>query len=348
MDIDDLIQDQDKNSGGSADFDQLKEADYKIKSDTEIVGKIKRDLIFPSYEIWLKPSDNLPPDRDPEKSEYTFRLKNEEDHSLLAEMLGSPSLWGPNKKRKVDFKCFKGGVYEYEYTDKVNSDGFKVRKYKYLHNPEYKEFFKQFAFKGEPFDMESNPKAAPSLKYYCGIFVADDDYCTNKKSWRYIRLSQRQFNRLQDFHKEGYKLDSTWFKIRREGSGLNSQYTIIPAGPELSGELEHSYDMENLTEPDLKFATMLSSNAYMWKYLQSYILEMDKILGTNYAEPMKKEYEEKKDSEDSSESSLSSTSTSSIPAAVVNESTSESVPSQSADPSTDSDPLPMDDDDIPF
>jgi hypothetical protein len=343
MDINSFVEQENNASdnGEGSSYGELKENFFKIP-DGETILKFKSDAFFPSYEVWIKPSDNLPEGKDPEKTLYAFRLKNAETHNLLAEIFGAADKWGINARRRlITYGQFKGGLYEFEYTDRKNKDGFAIKKYRHLHKPENKEFFMNFAFRGEMYDMDSSPKVTPSLRFYAGVYVPEDQYCKEKHSWRHIQISYKLLTMLIDYQKEGYDLSSTWFKIKREGSGLQTKYNIIPLSPKLSVDYSQSYNTTDLLVPDLNLATKLSTNAYCWKYLQSYIREADRILGTKYSEVMQREYEERQASESSSIQDQSS-SPRSVPSVVKEE--------VSTGSSADADVYSgiMSDDDIPF
>lgn len=341
MDINSFVE-QETNApdgGEGGNYGELKENLFKIP-DGETILKFKSDAFFPSYEVWMKPSDNLPEGKDPEKAQYAFRLKNAETHNLLAEIFGAADKWGSNaKKRLITYGQFKGGLYEFEYTDQKNKDGFAIKRYRHLHKPENKEFFMNFAFKGEMYDMDSAPKVTPSLRFYTGVYIPEDQYCKEKHSWRHIQLSYKLLTMLIDYQKEGYDLNSTWFKLKKEGSGLQTKYNIIPLSPKISVDYSQSYSTTELSVPDLNLATKLSTNSYCWKYLQSYIREADRILGTKYSETMQKEYEERQASEASNTPAQGSTPRS-VPSVVKDE----IAPGSAAH----FDSGAMSDDDIPF
>lgn len=340
MDINSFVE-QENNAGDSGEgYGELKDNLFKIPENSETILKFKSDAFFPSYEVWMKPSDNLPEGKDPEKAQYAFRLKNGETHNTLAEIFGAADKWGINAKRRlVSFGMFKGGLYEFEYTDQKNKDGFTIKKYKHLHNPENREFFMNFAFKGEMYDMDSTPKVTPGLKFYTGIYIPEDPYCKEKNSWRHVQLSYKSITQLIDYQKEGYDLATTWFKLKREGSGLQTKYNIIPLAPKLSVDYSQSFSTAELSVPDLNLATKLSTNSYCWKYLQSYIRRADEILGTNYSVTMEREYVEKQESEP--QSSGNTGAPRAVPSVIKDE---VSKPSGAAH----FDSGAMSDDDIPF
>lgn len=342
MDINSLVaREENAGEGGGEGYSELKDNLYKLPENSETIVKFKPDGFFPSYEAWIKPSDNLPPERDPEKTQFAFRLKNGETHNLLAEIFGGAERWDINpKKRQVNYGQYKGGLYEFEYTDQKNKDGFAIKRYKYLHNPEYREFFQNFAFKGEMYDMDSNPKVTPGLKYYTHLFIPEDPYCKEKQSWRHTHLSYKSITQLIDFQKNGFPLEDTWFKIKREGSGLQTKYSIIPLAPKINTDYAQAYNLSELNCPDLNLATKLSSNSYCWKYLQSYIVQADKILGTNYAEKMKRDYDERQASEPAQSGNSAPRA---VPSAVKEAATTTAPAASSA-----AIDYNMSDDDIPF
>lgn len=340
MDINSFVEQENNAGEGGEGYGDLKDNLFKIPENSETILKFKSDGFFPSYEAWIKPSDNIPADRDPEKAQFAFRMKNGETHSLLAEIFGAAERWGINaKKRQITYGQFKGGLYDFEYTDQKNADGFAIKKYKHLHKPENREFFMQFAFKGEMYDMDSNPKVTPVLKYYTCVFLPEDQYCKEKNSWRHVYLSYKSITQLIDFQKNSFSLEDTWFKLKREGSGLQTKYSIIPMAPKINTDYTQSYDTSKLNVPDLNLATKLSTNSYCWKYLQSYILKADEILGTKYADTMRRDYEERQGSE--AQSGPSNAAPRAVPSAVTSAATPQASPAKI-------DEYAMSDDDIPF
>jgi hypothetical protein len=99
--------------------------------------------------------------------------------------------------------------------------------------------------------------------------------------------------------------------------------------------------LSELSCPDLNLATKLSTNSYCWKYLQSYIKEADRILGTHYSETMQRDYEERQASEPAQSNSAAPRA---VPSAVKDAVTTSAAPAKSAAAID----YQMSDDDIPF
>jgi hypothetical protein len=295
MDIDSLVETQ-KNTGTGGNS-ELKEAQFKFESGKPVIIKLDPKQIEVVHEIWLNPSDNLPEGK-PKDTKYVFVLKRKinkdsSESNLFAKVLGNPDEWKVGNNKKPWHGYFSDGIYEFTYSKEKGPDGFKTRIYKHLTKPEHKEFFQKFAFEGKPFALDKYPKASVNIRYTANIQVVDNAFCASKKSLMWTNFSNGIFQKLMDMHVEGYHLDKTWFKITRIGEDQNTDYTVLPLPLDKSTELTLAYgEIDTYSKPEIGKNSILASNYYVWKYLQSYIQYADTILKSNYSEIFKKDYDE--------------------------------------------------------
>lgn len=346
MDIDSLVQDQQKSGGGGSS--DLKESQLKFEAGKPVIIKIDPKQIEVVHEIWLRPSNNLPADK-PADTKYVFTLKkktasDKSEHALLAELIGNPQDWNVGKNKKPWYGYHKGGIYEFTYTEHKAADGFKKRIYLHMVKPEHKQFFQEFAFYGKQFALDKYPEAGINLRYSVNTLVAENAYCASKKSLMWTNFSNGIFQKLMDCHVEGYHLDKTWFKITRTGEGQTTDYSLLPLPLNASTELDKAYgSLDDYAKPEIAKNSALATNYYAWKYLQKYIEYADGMLGTQYSTIFKKDYEE---TEKKKQEYAAAQAQGQAPGAVPSEVQSEL--SQVSNSAAHFDSGAMSDDDIPF
>lgn len=273
----------------SDDYKRLTDLRYEQKDNSEITIKFVKKSFCRRYEIWKPPSEEVSI-KDNNSINYCIVLKNDKTYNHYASLIGNPAQWAPYKD-KVYWGKHQGGLYEFEYgSERDVQTGFKKRHYKYLFRPEYKEFFKRFAFGGAPYNIGDLP-ISPSLRYHTAIFVSGDPLMEETKTLRWISISHKLFLQLCNFDNNNFDLDHFWFKLKKQGSGRNTQYLLTP-DTVATEKLNKLYSLDEYQIPNLELTTQVSSDFYLWKYFKSDFIEGDAILGTNYADLVEKGYKE--------------------------------------------------------
>lgn len=285
------------SSGFDEAFKELKELQYFQKEPGDILVKFHPDSFTKRYEFWLTPSEqnNVPDDK--KDKNYCIVLKNDKEHNIFADILGSPNRWRPKKNDKIDWGMFDGGVMEFLYGDRKDPEtGWSVREYKHLYSPEHKDFFSKLAFENKPFEIDAYPKNTPTLRYHAALAISADTTMQEKNTLRWMSISHKMYRQLVDFTDQGYPIENYWFKITREGRGQkDTRYKIFPVNNN-TDKLDHAFPINSYKVPDLEKSVTVSPEHYLWKYYKYYIQAADAILGTHFSKKAEQsfiEYSEK-------------------------------------------------------
>lgn len=334
------VLDQQKSTGGGnggGDFKEIRESQFAIESKSYI--KFFPDTVKQVFEVWLRPSDNLP-DNATEDTQYVFKVlrinsDKTRESSLLAKLYGSPEKWGVNSRntKYIDNGLYKGGVMEFKYSEQKGPEGKKKRIYRHLMEPAHKAFFDGFAYQGKPHKIDDYPKT-PQLRYYLDCAVHEDKWSAENKSYRWISITNAIFQQLVSYYKEGHDISKLWFSLEKSGSGLDTRYTLTPSSPDKSVIMDQSSIDSSFKLPDMELASQVSGAYYQSKYLKSYFQAADNILKTNFSEELEKEAAASKPENEEPEQPMTSSGNSDVPSEI--------------NAAFNSSPPVMNDDDIPF
>jgi hypothetical protein len=316
MSFADVLNQQKEKSGEGSQFKAIRDSQFSLGGRSYI--KFFPDTVRQVFEVWLRPSDNLP-DNATEDTTYCFkvlRINNDKtrDITTLARAYGSPEKWKVNDKntKYVDNGLYKGGILEFKYSEQRGADGKKKRIYKYLNEPQYKSFFDAFAYQGKPHKIDDYPKA-PQLKYYIACAIHEDKWSMENKSYRWISITNSIFQQLASYYREGHDINKLWFLLEKNGEGLDTKYTLTPSSPEKSIVMNQSSLDDSFVIPDMELASQVSGAYYQYKFLKSYFIQIDSILKTNFTVELEKLAEASKPNENEENNQPIKSDDSSIP-----------------------------------
>jgi hypothetical protein len=282
---------------------------------------------------------------DPTKKDICVVLKNDTGFNSMAEIIGSPAEWKVDSTYAFKPNMYKGGIYEYRYTDERDENDFKIKEYKYVQMAEHREFFKRVAFDNKEFEMNKAPARAPKMSFFALVLIHGDSWSDETKKYRWISMPLSIYKQLNMQEDENFPLANFWFKLSKTGEGMKTRYKVTVVTPDSIGrDLNTLYDFNSYQKYDLGQKTALTPDYIVWHYSKSIITGADNILGTHFSEKMEADYELNKGkikSETPSDDSQNSSDTN-IPDAVKKEFATASAGAANFDDGG------LSDDDIPF